>query len=84
MFTLYLSNPNESTFTATQSSYAIRPLARQWARLKPEQLSDINVLYGCYYFLKVKNNMQLIENATDRKLRGAYYTPPAIAKFILQ
>ena len=28
--------------------------------------------------------MQLIENATDRKLRGAYYTPPAIAKFILQ
>lgn len=28
--------------------------------------------------------MQLIENATDQKLRGAYYTPPAIAKFILQ
>ena len=28
--------------------------------------------------------MQLIENATDRKLRGAYYTPPVIAKFILQ
>ena len=28
--------------------------------------------------------MQLIENASDRKLRGAYYTPPAIAKFILQ
>ena len=28
--------------------------------------------------------MQLIENATDQKLRGAYYTPPAIARFILQ
>ena len=28
--------------------------------------------------------MQLIENATDQKLRGAYYTPPVIAKFILQ
>lgn len=28
--------------------------------------------------------MQLIENATNQKLRGAYYTPPAIAKFILQ
>lgn len=28
--------------------------------------------------------MQLIENATAQKLRGAYYTPPAIAKFILQ
>ena len=28
--------------------------------------------------------MQLIENATVQKLRGAYYTPPAIAKFILQ
>lgn len=28
--------------------------------------------------------MQLIEDATDQKLRGAYYTPPAIAKFILQ
>lgn len=28
--------------------------------------------------------MQLIENATDQKLRGAYYTPPAIANFILQ
>ena len=28
--------------------------------------------------------MQLIENTTDQKLRGAYYTPPAIAKFILQ
>lgn len=28
--------------------------------------------------------MQLIENATAQKLRGAYYTPPVIAKFILQ
>ena len=28
--------------------------------------------------------MQLIENATSQKLRGAYYTPPAIARFILQ
>ena len=28
--------------------------------------------------------MQLIENATDQKLRGAYYTPPVRAKFILQ
>lgn len=28
--------------------------------------------------------MQLIENATDQKLRGAYYTPSAIAQFILQ
>ena len=28
--------------------------------------------------------MQLIKNATVQKLRGAYYTPPAIAKFILQ
>lgn len=28
--------------------------------------------------------MQLIENATDQKLRGAYYTPSAIARFILQ
>lgn len=28
--------------------------------------------------------MQLIENATVQKLRGAYYTPPVIAKFILQ
>ena len=28
--------------------------------------------------------MQLIENTTAQKLRGAYYTPPAIAKFILQ
>ena len=27
--------------------------------------------------------MQLIENASDQKLRGAYYTPPAIASFIL-
>ena len=28
--------------------------------------------------------MQLIENATSQKLRGAYYTPPVIARFILQ
>ena len=28
--------------------------------------------------------MQLIENTTEQKLRGAYYTPPAIAQFILQ
>ena len=27
--------------------------------------------------------MQLIENASAQKLRGAYYTPPAIASFIL-
>lgn len=27
--------------------------------------------------------MQLIENASAKKLRGAYYTPPAIASFIL-
>lgn len=27
--------------------------------------------------------MQLIENASEQKLRGAYYTPPAIASFIL-
>ena len=27
--------------------------------------------------------MQLIEDASDQKLRGAYYTPPAIASFIL-
>lgn len=60
------------------------PLDRPLARLKQEQLSDINGLYGFYYFLNLKNNMQLIENASDRKLIGAYYTPPAIAKFILQ
>lgn len=28
--------------------------------------------------------MQLIEDATKQKLRGAYYTPPAIADFILR
>lgn len=28
--------------------------------------------------------MQLIENASAQKLRGAYYTPPAIASFILR
>lgn len=28
--------------------------------------------------------MQLIENTTSQKLRGAYYTPPVIARFILQ
>lgn len=28
--------------------------------------------------------MQLIEDATEQKLRGAYYTPPAIADFILR
>ncbi len=28
--------------------------------------------------------MQLIENTSEQKLRGAYYTPPAIADFILQ
>ena len=28
--------------------------------------------------------MQLIENASAEKLRGAYYTPIEIAKFILQ
>lgn len=28
--------------------------------------------------------MQLIEDASEQKLRGAYYTPPAIADFILQ
>lgn len=28
--------------------------------------------------------MQLIENATKQKLKGAYYTPPAIADFILR
>ena len=27
--------------------------------------------------------MQLIEDASAQKLRGAYYTPPAIASFIL-
>ena len=27
--------------------------------------------------------MQLIEDASEQKLRGAYYTPPAIASFIL-
>lgn len=28
--------------------------------------------------------MQLIENASKQKLRGAYYTPSAIAEFILR
>ena len=28
--------------------------------------------------------MQLIENASEQKLRGAYYTPSAIADFILR
>ena len=28
--------------------------------------------------------MQLIEDASEQKLRGAYYTPPVIASFILQ
>lgn len=28
--------------------------------------------------------MQLIENASEQKLRGAYYTPSAIAEFILR
>lgn len=28
--------------------------------------------------------MRLIENATEKKLRGAYYTPPPIASFILK
>ena len=28
--------------------------------------------------------MQLIENTTSQKLRGAYYTPPVIARFVLQ
>lgn len=28
--------------------------------------------------------MQLIENASEQKLRGGYYTPPQIAAFLLQ